>query len=334
MKYFMLMVLLSFGAFAQDDNFYNFADHTLVSPAEGMWYDKDEPGRGVTVEIQDGRILATYFGYKQNGDAIWWQGVGYRDDDNQNKYAGSFSTGKNGQCVGCAYTAPEFDEANSIGDFTMTFINGNEADFTWAGKDMTLVKYYYGYEKAVDRVKGLWSIRVGRENAAAVTRDFLLWNEVTAIGQGNARHKVLTGVEARFGFVAAAISVHVDGQDVYVFASANEQGQGFIYSLYLDHVSGRNDINDNTVTGGLFEFGKDRVSATQTSVLEAFRVADLDQAKPYIDYFTTNGFDIGAKSMPIKSQPGLKRSDDFIHPYIVDAIAILESVIADIYAEL
>ncbi len=337
MKYFMLMVLLSFGAFAQDDNFYNFADHTLVSPAEGMWYDKDEPGRGVTVEIQDGRILATYFGYKQNGDAIWWQGVGYRDDNNQNKYAGSFSTGKNGQCVGCAYTAPEFDEANSIGDFTMTFVNGNEADFTWAGKNMTLVKYYYGYEKPIDRAKGLWVLRRVNDFSSSFTKDFLLWEDRTVIGAGNARYKVVTGLEIRTFNVAAAVQVydHGIGDWVVIFAYAQPPGEyshSEAYVVKLDHVSGKSSFNSTFAPG--FISSLDAETYHENIPVEAVRIADLDAAQPYIEYNSQFLSELKSLSVSEKSAITPTKTINFIDQNVVDGLVLLKGVIEDIYSEL
>jgi len=328
MKYFVLMVLLSFGAFASVD-FSDYVDHSVFTPVEGMWFDESEPGRGVTLEIQDGRVLATFFGYKANGEAQWWQGVGYRDDDSLNVYSGSFSAGVNGQCVGCPYTAPEFDPENSIGDFTLSFTDANTAELTWAGKDMTLVKYLYGYEDLdLGIAKGVWSVRAEHDNLSFKRdlREFLLFNEYKKSGQ----RLVLTGYEMTTNaFAAATVAYLENGKNAVVFAWATPSGAHEVFSVYLNSKRGFSDLSDKQSTGYFHMDAESNLFDAQP--VKAFNLMSVDDSGQYINYYN----DLMQSLLPTKS--GYNRANLKLDPYmkptykLQEAIDILEATILKLY---
>lgn len=164
-------MFLSFGAVGQTVSYHGYVDYSLSTPAEDMWFDKSEPGRGLSLEIQDERLLITLFGYRQDGASQWWQGVGVQEGDS-NVYKDGLPALSDGLCVGCAYSFPVEDAANSIGDFTLTFSGGNDALFEWAGKDIELTKYYYGYADTLDRAKGVWELRAETHNFRNQVKEF------------------------------------------------------------------------------------------------------------------------------------------------------------------
>lgn len=143
---FVLLGLLSTVAYSQ----------RVGNISEGMWFNPNASGRGVTIEIQNGTIVATYFGYKDNGEPIWWQGNAIETATNQ--FSDNFYTFSNGQCVGCNFSQAEPDFDQSIGQFTLSFLNSNDLILTWAGGSETLIKYDYGYGSVLDYAYGVWMV--------------------------------------------------------------------------------------------------------------------------------------------------------------------------------
>ncbi len=151
--------------------------------SEGMWYNPDASGRGITIEIQNGVIVATYFGYQNNGDAIWWQGVATESVTNQ--FDGDFIALQNGQCVGCGFTQPELNETDSIGAFTFRFLNSNELLLDWAGGSEHLVKYDFGYGNVLDYAYGLWMVSGFFNDMASIGEEVILFYEESVTEDGN-----------------------------------------------------------------------------------------------------------------------------------------------------
>lgn len=127
-----------------------------VQPEEGLWDSPTSNGRGVTIEFQNGILVATYFGYRESGEAQWWQGVGF--ENNENTYSGNFNAFENGQCFGCEYNFPDVDTSQDIGSFTITFIQSNVAELVWAGGTETIYKNRYGYGQPLDFAIGAWTL--------------------------------------------------------------------------------------------------------------------------------------------------------------------------------
>ena len=134
MRYILsLLMLFSFSAVLAQDGYYDYLTEDSYRPVDGMWYDPDESGRGMSVEFQDERLLISYYGYDEDGKAMWWQGVGYKDEGGDiNTYSGVFSAFDNGQCVGCAYVQPNINEDKGLGEFTINFESTSELSYVGA----------------------------------------------------------------------------------------------------------------------------------------------------------------------------------------------------------
>jgi len=151
--------------------------------SEGMWFNPDASGRGVTIEIQNGVIVATYFGYKNNGDSIWWQGVATETATNQ--FDGDFIALQNGQCVGCNYTQPELNEFDSIGAFSFRFLNSNELLLNWAGASEHLIKYDFGYANVLDYAYGLWIVSGFFNDLTSIGEEVIMFYDESTNSSGN-----------------------------------------------------------------------------------------------------------------------------------------------------
>lgn len=129
-----------------------------IQPVEGMWYDPNASGRGATIEIQNGVMIVTYFGYGPDQSDRWWQGVATETSFRSDVYTGELNAFENGQCVGCSYQAPELNSGSSLGGFSITFTTWKTAVLQWAGGTDNLVKLDYGYSGQESYLYGSWFV--------------------------------------------------------------------------------------------------------------------------------------------------------------------------------
>lgn len=92
-----------------------------IQPASGMWsFDgelTDGPGRGIQVDTQGGDlIIITYFGYRADGSAVFYQASGTRNGD---EFSGNLLEYKNGRSIGGPSRKGEL--AQSIGPLRIVF---------------------------------------------------------------------------------------------------------------------------------------------------------------------------------------------------------------------
>lgn len=130
-----------------------------VSPVNGAWFDPDENGRGLTLELRNGILVLTFFGYGQDGEAKWWQGVGREDVPLSGIYTGVFAEFSNGQCIGCEYRFPDATAENEMGQFTMEFTSSETAVFTWADGISNYQSLNFAYPTDLNYFKGafMWT---------------------------------------------------------------------------------------------------------------------------------------------------------------------------------
>jgi len=80
-----------------------------VTPETGMWWDKDKPGTGVFIEVQNDVLLVAYYTYKASGEAAWFIASGAVDADGG--FEGPLMEFAGGQCAGCP-----FSETSLVGE--------------------------------------------------------------------------------------------------------------------------------------------------------------------------------------------------------------------------
>ena len=134
---------------------FSICAHARIQPEEGLWDDPNRPGRGVTIELQNGVLVATYFGYDQEGNDQWWQGVAFEGPEST--WSGTFNALRDGQCIGCSYQFPSLNEAESIGEFSIDFNTTRQATLTWADGVETIQKSSWGFATPLDFLLGAWT---------------------------------------------------------------------------------------------------------------------------------------------------------------------------------
>lgn len=300
--FFFVMILFFLPATSQylSGSFFDYANAEYITPAEGMWHVESEPGRGMTIENQDGRLLITFFGYAENGNSQWWQGIGEPQEGLfTNIYTGELVTGKNGQCAGCEYSFPELDEAGSLGMFTISFSNANNAVMNWKGKDLNLSKYYYGYADTLDRIRGFWLFKSFDLTGIPISTGYSLLNKRKTVND----REILMGESMSFEgtYKAATVFTNQAGEDIVVVADGRSDivyGHNYMfYAFRLDHSIGRGGFNNDQDTGR-YLYGdtmtKDPVNSVPFGPFYAYRIMDTYQSGAYYNWYTN------MNSMPFK----------------------------------
>lgn len=79
-------------------------------PETGAWYNPDQSGTGINVEIQNGKLLAFYYGYDAEGRPEWQLFSGLLTRSEQEGVQWELDTFmahfKDGNCIGCDYQTP------------------------------------------------------------------------------------------------------------------------------------------------------------------------------------------------------------------------------------
>ena len=76
------------------------------TPESGFYWNPAEPGSGIAIEIQDNILFLSGYVYDTQGRATWVTSAGALSGANSDdRYSGTLDTFRNGQCIGCAYTA-------------------------------------------------------------------------------------------------------------------------------------------------------------------------------------------------------------------------------------
>lgn len=108
-------------------------------PFNGLWWNPDEPGTGVNIQVQRGVMVATMFGYLASGEPVWHYATGpLRRDGDRVVVSANLERYRGGQCLACAYTAPA--SAGSDGEFTMTFTGPAAATMRLPGGRTTALR--------------------------------------------------------------------------------------------------------------------------------------------------------------------------------------------------
>lgn len=100
------------------------------TPEGGTWFNPDEPGTGVLIELQDNTMVAFVYVYEDDGDPIWFTAAGELDDSST-VFEADLHEFAGGTCVGCEYRENEFVDA--VGEIRIEFNpdDPTQAEMTW-----------------------------------------------------------------------------------------------------------------------------------------------------------------------------------------------------------
>lgn len=219
-----------------------------VQPVEGMWFDPSASGRGATIEIQNGVMVITYFGYGDDQTDRWWQGVATETFKNSGVYTGELNAFQNGQCIGCPYSAPVQNVGSSIGQFTITFNRWTTAVLEWAGGTDNLIKFDWGYSGQKSYLFGSWMFTAYYSFGGSTGEDTINFYDTY---ESNGISYVLgnrSGNENTSDHLALATEAEISGVE-YIFIVLDSSTS--FYRAYL------HQLNENKGSGRYWLYEKD-----------------------------------------------------------------------------
>ncbi len=133
--------------------------HAQFAPLNGLWWNPDEPGRGIFIEVQDDIIVAAFYHYESGGANQWWLTAGSLETNDAGNY--ELSTNwleySGGQCPGCTWSSnPDYNLGETM---TIEFLSQSEAILYWEGGYQTPIeRQYWGFDTRLDFMVGAWDV--------------------------------------------------------------------------------------------------------------------------------------------------------------------------------
>ena len=148
----MLLALWIAPALAQDSPGYPCQgcvdDQPLFTvPTSALWYVVGRPGTGLSMTVQGGYVVGTYYGFTETGAPLWYLFTGPlerpADAPNRLRLTANLQRVENGPCLGCAWQAPDFLE--SPGEAVLEFDQANHATLAIGGAEpLSMVPFIAG----------------------------------------------------------------------------------------------------------------------------------------------------------------------------------------------
>jgi hypothetical protein len=197
-------------------------------PRTGHWFNPNEAGSGMNIDIQDGTFVVTVYSYEPDGSAQWFIASGKSTNDNHN-FTGSLDKVRAGQCISC--TTYVFPIANgSDGTITIAFSSEVSATVRLPGGRTTQIQpFNFGFGDPPNGLLGEWVFVYDIISTFADRFDFASIQQGTANGNGLA-------LDAGR---AAGCELQVSGAavGVVVCADVNAAGaleNGYVFKFGLD----------------------------------------------------------------------------------------------------
>lgn len=120
------------------------APASAYTPESGIWWNPNESGTGVVIEVQDNlMVVAAYVGDAQ-GKATWYTATAFLDGNAF--FEGSLDLTQGSQCMGCPYPGIPTVTPGAGGDVTIVFDPEDEtkAALTWDnGRTIPIERFEY-----------------------------------------------------------------------------------------------------------------------------------------------------------------------------------------------
>lgn len=136
------------------------------TPESGFWWNPNEPGTGLSIEIEDDFIYVAAYLYDTQGFPYWYIADGRLVENSSGVLSFTdtqVTSATGGQCLGCVWRAPTIIPAG--GAMTIVFDAADEtrATLTWGGQTKTIrrLDYYdigFGTDAENQRLLGEWQV--------------------------------------------------------------------------------------------------------------------------------------------------------------------------------
>ena len=111
-----------------------------LTPDAGIWWNRNEAGRGFSIEAQGNALFLGAFLYDSSGRSTWYASGGGIQSDGT--YLGTLQSYGNGQTLTGVYKAPTVTNANA-GNVTLTFTDATHGTLTWPGGSTAIERFVF-----------------------------------------------------------------------------------------------------------------------------------------------------------------------------------------------
>ncbi|MCB1603140.1 MAG: hypothetical protein KDI59_00695 [Xanthomonadales bacterium] len=124
-----------------------------TEPHNGMWYNPDQSGSGMTLDVQDGKLFGVVFGYDDDGKSRWWTFVNDLSPSNEPNIMWTLNADlmqfENGNSFNNDYIFPT--QTNYEGQISLKFTQKNHALYSInGGEEQNIVPIIFGVTKSRD----------------------------------------------------------------------------------------------------------------------------------------------------------------------------------------
>jgi hypothetical protein len=142
-----------------------------TEPHNGMWYNPDQSGSGMTLDIQDGKLFGVVFGYDDDGKSRWWTFVNDLSPSDEPNIMWTLNADlmqfENGNSFNNDYVFPT--QTDYEGQISLKFTQKNHALYSInGGEEQNIVPIIFGVTKSRDfpeqtsfqfpELKGVWTL--------------------------------------------------------------------------------------------------------------------------------------------------------------------------------
>lgn len=139
------------------------------TPASGFWWNPNESGTGIAIEIEDKTLFMAAYVFDAQGRSTWFTSSGNLTTSTvggatyYNVFNGSLHGFANGQMIGGPYFFPQI-LSNAGGPVQIVFNPNDEtrATLTWGGRTLPIEKLdqyiAWGADREIERMIGEWSV--------------------------------------------------------------------------------------------------------------------------------------------------------------------------------
>lgn len=156
-----------------------------ITPESGFWYNPNESGTGISMEITDNFLFMAAYGFDNAGFPFWYTSGGFMSSDRQ--YNGGLASFRNGQPFGGVWTPPTY-QGDTGGQVSIAFDSNDEtkATITWFGRSYQIqrtdfFRTAYGTGNNIhqtQRMLGEWTMVLDLYNRDANYRAFPFFGDV------------------------------------------------------------------------------------------------------------------------------------------------------------
>ena len=121
------------------------------SPETGVWWNPNEPGTGLILDLQDNFMVVSLFVGDSQGNPTWFTSTGFLDFEDVGLYEGTLDRFPGAQCIGCGFR-PVTPQIGVGGPIRILFDldDSAQATLTIGGRSTRIERFRFYYKRSED----------------------------------------------------------------------------------------------------------------------------------------------------------------------------------------